>query len=177
MCRHHGRFVSDVVFVVPYRDRAEHLSLFTEHIRDWGIPVRIVVVEQGQDRKFNRGALLNVGYNEAAAGGARRVIFHDVDLLPDSTLLRMYFAPWPTPIVHFGARFERYNNTRAYLGGVLGVVVGPHFVGFSNLFFGWGGEDDSFYRRVDKRQIARPSQGAFIDLEGYTTVREKVRYL
>lgn len=42
----------------------------------------IIVVEQSDDgRKFNRGQLLNIGFNLAKGCGCDYVIFHDVDLL------------------------------------------------------------------------------------------------
>ena len=107
---------------------------------------------------------------------AQRVIFHDCDLIPDMGLARMYMEPWPSSIVHFGARFSRYNNTPTYFGGVVGFEVGS-FPGFSNLFWGWGGEDDSLYRRVNEKDISRPSGGSYRDLERLPTVKDKLRVL
>ena len=165
------------VLVVPYRDRRDHLRAFLRHFRKHGPPnLRIVVVEQCDDHPFNRGALLNAGFQEAVAGGATRIIFHDVDLIPSTELMLAYFARWPSPVVHFGCRFSRYNNTPTYFGGVVGFVASA-FPGFSNRFWGWGGEDDSLYRRTPKHMIHRPLYGSFIDLENIATVRDKLRSL
>lgn len=136
----------------------------------------ILVVEQCDNQKFNRGALLNAGFNRAQQLGARRVIFHDVDLVPSIDLCRLYVERWPSPVVHFGARFTRYNNSTSYFGGVVGFDV-LYFPGFSNAFYGWGGEDDSLYRRTNKAWISRPQVGIYNDLENMPTVEHKLKSL
>lgn len=165
------------IIIVPYRNRRCHLN-------EWVVKIRalltrnciIVIAEQSRHGKFNRGAVLNAGFRRALQLKAQRVIFHDCDLIPDMGLARMYTEPWPSPIVHFGARFSRYNNTPRYFGGVVGFKVGS-FPGFSNLFWGWGGEDDSLYRRVNEKDISRPCCGSYRDLERLPTVKEKLRVL
>ena len=134
---------------------------------------QVVVVVQCDDLPFNRGSLLNAGYCKARENGAGRVILHDVDLVPDDTLLRMYSEPWPRPIVHFGARFNRYNNSALYFGGVHGFVEG-HFPGYPNNYWGWGGEDDALRRRVRRRDVTYARQGVYLDLEGYVSPRDKL---
>ena len=136
----------------------------------------VVVVEQCDRLPFNRGALLNVGYNKAREMGARRVILHDCDLVPDDTLLAMYREEWPLPIVHFGARFRRYNDSKAYFGGVHGFHAGE-FPGYPNQFWGWGGEDDALRARVDLRRTTFARRGEYLDLEGYATARDKLKHL
>ena len=55
-----------LAIIVPYRNREEHLSRFVPHINkflsDKDIDFKIFIVEQGNDKSFNRGWLLNVGY-------------------------------------------------------------------------------------------------------------------
>ena len=133
----------------------------------------VVVVEQCDDLPFNRGSLLNSGYCVARETGARRVILHDVDLIPDDTLLQMYTEPWPRPVVHFGARFTRYNNSPRYFGGVHGFMQG-HFPGYPNHYFGWGGEDDALRKRVHSRDVTYARRGLYLDLEGYVSPRDKL---
>ena len=162
--------MSDVSVVIPFRNRYDHLRILLRNVRDF-LPedTEYVVVEQGPSRKFNRGLLLNVGFN---ATDRERVIFHDVDLVPDEALASQYSAPWPRPVVHFGCRFQRYNNTSSYFGGVVGFHRHA-FPGFSNRYFGWGGEDDSLRRRC-RHPVARPTTGAYTDLEFLPTVRNKL---
>lgn len=65
--------------VVPYRDRAEHLELFIPSMRAYLPDDQIVVVEQADEKAFNRGKLLNIGYLESKA---THYVFHDVDMIP-----------------------------------------------------------------------------------------------
>jgi len=165
------------IIVIPYRNRHSHLMQWLTRVRH-RLPQRtvIIVVEQQDDYKFNRGALLNAGFVRAEQLGASRVIFHDVDLVPDDNLVNMYVDWWPNAVVHFGARFSRYNNSNSYFGGVVGFDI-RYFPGFSNKFYGWGGEDDSLYRRTDSRLICRPQIGNYDDLENYGTPRQKLQSL
>lgn len=170
--------MSDIpIIIIPFRNRYQHLCEWLGRCRR-RLPRRtvVLVVEQCDNQKFNRGAILNAGFVRAQQLGARRVIFHDVDLIPDNALIDMYTRPWPTPVVHFGARFTRYNNCKSYFGGVVGFDC-YYFPGFSNLFYGWGGEDDSLYRRTQKQIISRPHVGAYDDLERYKSPVEKLRTL
>ena len=88
----------------------------------------------------------------------------------------MYREPWPRPVVHFGARFRRYNNSKKYFGGVHGFTEGT-FPGYPNGYWGWGGEDDALRKRVDLRSVTFACQGEYLDLEGFTTAKEKLRTL
>ena len=168
-----------LVIILPYRDRFKHLREWTRRtIPRLDDSVRVILVEQSRDqRKFNRGALLNAGYNKATQGTDRplRILFHDVDLVPNDELLAMYTAPWPQPVVHFACRFRRYNNNSRYFGGVVGYTT-HSFPGFSNQFWGWGGEDDSLLNRT-VYSIGYPKRGEFMDLERYPTARHKLRAL
>lgn len=159
--------------VIPYRGRKAHLNCMLARISH--LPA--IVVEQTHDgQPFNRGALLNIGYNMARDNGARRILLHDVDLVPDDTLLQMYTDPWPRPVVHFGARFTRYSNSKRYFGGVHGFTAGA-FPGYPNHFWGWGGEDDALRKRVDLHKVAYPRRGVYLDLEGFVRPVDKLRTL
>ena len=161
------------VVVIPYRDRRAHLDVALARFKDFPV----VVVEQCDVLPFNRGSLLNVGFNAAVRRyGATRVLLHDVDLIPDDTLLKMYRDPWPKPVVHFGARFRRYNDSPKYFGGVHGFEV-QYFPGYPNGFFGWGGEDDALLKRLPRRSITYARKGEYVDLEGYPTARHKLAML
>lgn len=95
-----------VAVIVPYRDldpaqrRSAHLEQFVPYMEDFlskavdgaGTRVeefRVYVVEQSADnRKFNRGKLLNIGFDLARQEGCAAFLFHDVDLLPSDKLGR-----------------------------------------------------------------------------------------
>ena len=158
--------------VIPYRNRDAHLKCLMARLAH----VDVIVVEQADGHPFNRGALLNVGYNKARESGAQRVLLHDCDLLPDDTLLKMYCDPWPRPVVHFGALFNRYNNSGRYFGGVHGFTAG-HYPGYPNHFWGWGGEDDALRNRVNPETVTYPRRGVYLDLEGFVRPADKLRTL
>ena len=87
-----------IAIIVPYRDlhkeqsRKQQLDLFIPSItkfmglnRAKNQSYRIYIIEQSNDeRKFNRGKLLNIGFQIACSEGCKALIFHDVDLLPSS---------------------------------------------------------------------------------------------
>lgn len=76
-----------VAIIVPYRNRPKELAIFLKNIHPFlqkqQLEYGIFIVEQTVGTKFNRAALLNVGFLEA-----KKIkqfdcfIFHDVDLLP-----------------------------------------------------------------------------------------------
>lgn len=158
-----------VALIIPYRDRDMHLRIFINHM----IPIlkrqqrdfKIYVVEQvGKDDKFNRGALLNVGFVEALRDyDWQCVIFHDVDLLPESDE-NIYECIDEQQPIHFGGHLDKFNYTLPYsghFGGIEGFPVETFrsINGFSNLYWGWGGEDDDLFQRVVMRgyNVIRPS--------------------
>lgn len=89
-----------VAVIVPYRDsdpaqkRSTHLETFIPYMEDFlsrhAATFHVYVVEQSADdgRKFNRGKLLNVGFDMARKEGCDAFMFHDVDLLPSDELGR-----------------------------------------------------------------------------------------
>ena len=52
--------------IVPYRDRPNQLKTFTERIAGLiNIPYELIIIEQADDKEFNRGKLLNIGFIKA----------------------------------------------------------------------------------------------------------------
>jgi hypothetical protein len=70
--------------VVPYRDRKSHLDNFIPYMEkflsDDEIDYNIFIIEQFDDKPFNRAKLLNIGFKESE--GFDYFAFHDVDMLP-----------------------------------------------------------------------------------------------
>lgn len=140
------------LIIVPYRDsgngvRKHHLSVFLDAMSDFEVP--ILVVEQSQDgRKFNRGALLNIGVRESKESS---LILHDVDLLPDPSLYDLYRAPaQPTCAEHLGKLWTTKYTFPEFFGGVVKVPREDMLRanGFPNQCWGWGGEDDCLRERL-----------------------------
>ena len=55
--------------IVPYRNRYKQLILFkrkiSEYMTNRGIDYELIVVEQDDAKLFNRGMLLNIGFEES----------------------------------------------------------------------------------------------------------------
>ncbi|KAL3251002.1 hypothetical protein MRX96_055265 [Rhipicephalus microplus] len=154
-----------VALVVPYRDRRLHLLLLLRHLhpilRRQLLSYRIYVVEQYGNDTFNKGVLMNAGVREAFRDADYHCfVFHDVDLIPEDDR-NMYSCP-PSPR-HMSVAIDKFNYTLPYqmlVGGVL-AIKREHFLkvnGFSNLYWGWGGEDDDMAYRIKHKnlKIIRP---------------------
>lgn len=128
------------------------------------------VVQQSSGMPFNRGLLLDIGFQVCCSDTNSWVVFHDVDLLPDSQLLESYERPAEPDecIVHIGRKFERYSST-TYFGGIHAMKADTfmRLNGFPCCFWGWGGEDDEFLRRCKKYKIRIEDtfNGSLTDLE------------
>ncbi|CAF4929408.1 unnamed protein product [Pieris macdunnoughi] len=148
-----------VAIIVPYRDRQQHLAIFLNHMHPFlmkqQIEYGIFIVEQEGSSDFNRAKLMNVGFAESQkqkAGGWQCFIFHDIDLLPlDSR--NLYSCPKQPR--HMSASIDKLHFKLPYediFGGVSAMTL-EQFTkvnGFSNKYWGWGGEDDDMFYRIKK---------------------------
>lgn len=120
-----------VAIIVPFRDlhpeqnRSAHLKQFVPHMTgflktsDAISTFHIYIVEQSSDGyKFNRGKLLNIGFDIAKKKKHDIFIFHDVDLLPDSNLIESY-STFPRKPLHIARVWGRYSNNPKYFGGAV----------------------------------------------------------
>lgn len=180
--------LSKIAIIIPFRDsesskpRTKQLNKLTEYFQSYlaGYDYKIFVIEQSDDkRKFNRGQLLNIGYEIADSQGYDNFIFHDVDLLPSPELKEYYInAPTDKP-VHIAAVWDRYGSNPSYFGGIVAFNrnMFNKINGYPNNFWGWGGEDDELLKRTKKfYNIIKPSKGKIQDLEGLN-LSQKLEYL
>jgi hypothetical protein len=145
--------------LVPYRDnpakeRSPQLKAFVDHFSKspWN-KFPVYVMEQSEDnRAFNRGALLNVGARLAKKHS--HLILHDVDLLPDTSMVS-YYTMIPTHPVHIGTVWRTKYTSERFLGGILSLRWKEFETvnGYPNQFWGWGGEDDVLRNRFIKSKI------------------------
>ena len=156
--------MTKLAIIVPYRDREEHLAQFVPHMEkflsDKKIDFKIFVVEQGNDRPFNRGWLINVGYTIAKEQGFDYFCFHDVDMLPEDDTCDYSWVDKPT---HLATRLSKFNYRLVYPEYFSGVTLfnKEHFEwinGFSNKYWGWGFEDDDLLYRCRKRGVPLQEQ-------------------
>ncbi len=138
----------DVAIIVPFRDVSnqqrrkqldEFLPKMNQFLSQSDKSFRIYIIEQSDDdRKFNRGKLLNIGFDLACKDGCSIFIFHDVDLLPSDDLLDSYTTlPVNNPI-HIARMWDRYNKNPKYFGGVVSFSreMFERINGFPNNFWG-----------------------------------------
>ncbi|KAL0878908.1 hypothetical protein ABMA27_003908 [Loxostege sticticalis] len=145
--------------IVPYRDRAEELRGFLVYmhmfLRRQSIHYRIFVVEQVDSRPFNRAKLLNIGAAAAIRGGYPCLVLHDVDLLPLRPANLYACTKCPR---HMSASINKFRFVLPYLklfGGAIAITSNQYKTinGMSNEYFGWGGEDDDFYARIEVEEL------------------------
>lgn len=143
-----------VAILIPYRNRAEHLKVFIYNLHrllahqqiDYGV----FVIEQGDKLDFNRAKLLNVGFRESTMiHDYQCFVFHDVDLVPVDDR-NVYTCPEHPR--HMSVRIDNRSGVpyQMMFGGV-SAVNKDHMLrvnGFSNLYWGWGAEDDDMSYRL-----------------------------
>ena len=150
-----------VAIIVPYRDREPHLRAFLLNIHKFlqkqQIEYGIYIVEQSGNQPFNRAMLMNVGAMEAVKQHSdyQCYIFHDVDLLPEDDR-NLYTCPIQPR--HMSVSIDSFLYRLPYddiFGGVSAMTVSQFKAvnGFSNLFWGWGGEDDDMANRLRLKKL------------------------
>ncbi|KAK1932561.1 Beta-1 [Phytophthora citrophthora] len=172
-----------VAVLVPFRDnhpaqkRQAHLDEFVpymtkflqRHCASKSASFHIFILEQSLDgRKFNRGKLLNAGF-DMARDDYDVYIFHDVDLLPGEELGEHYTTVPLLGPMHIARMWGRYSESDNYFGGIV-AFTRQQFIkvnGFPNNFWGWGGEDNELYSRVVRKKLSvqTPASGTIQDLE------------
>jgi len=153
-----------VAIIIPYKNREEHLKslLATLHpmLQRQETSYCVFVSEQEDDGRFNKGAVMNAGFREVMkSGNFDCVIFHDVDMLPEND--RNIYQCQDSP-VHLSPLIDKfdYKPYGTDFGGVT-MLRPAHYVkvnGMSNLFWGWGREDDDMQFRVQRANftVAKP---------------------
>jgi len=156
--------------VIPYRDREENLKVslpaITAYLQKQNILHTIYVVEQEDGKTFNRGMIRNIGFLQADMDHDY-FVFHDVDMVPQNT--DYSYESIPTHLAVAASQFNYGLPYEGYFGGVV-MFTREDFMrinGYSNLYVGWGGEDDDILYRChySKLQVQRKSPGIFKSLE------------
>lgn len=156
--------IPDKIFVVPYRDREPHKTIFSHYMTYLleGQNYEIYYIEQNDKRHFNRGALKNIGFmvgKEKYPDHYRNItfIFHDIDLLPYKRGLFSYECKLNEPSHYYGFNFV--------LGGIV-AMKGEDFYrinGYPN-YWAWGWEDNGLQRRFDVRIKGKINRSEFIPI-------------
>ena len=175
-------------FVLPYRattqpERKAQLAQFLARVHARVPGSRVLVAEQVDDAKFNRGRLFNAAIAYALRSGLMaptdEVCFHDVDMVPAEGLLPAYTQPLDAATARHIGCIPRYRALGgAYLGGILLMRVVDYAAvnGHSNRFAGWGREDSDFLRRLARGGVrVERVQGEVADLEAMT-LQDKIAH-
>ncbi|CAH1781718.1 unnamed protein product [Owenia fusiformis] len=153
-----------VAIIIPYRDRVDHLRQFLSYMHPFlqhqRVSYRIFVIEQQSPRIFNKAALMNAGFNETTRIFPKMFdcyIFHDVDMLPENDRT-VYGCRNDSSAIHFAQHVSKYNYKRPawrLTGGAVSLTpkMFRKVNGYSNAFWGWGGEDTDFILRLEANNI------------------------
>ena len=150
--------------IICYRDRQFQLRIFLTNmlpiLLQQNIRFKIYLIEQSSEKLFNRAKLFNVGYTYAKSDISKNFnfyadcyTFHDVDLLLiDKDYPYKCNTKYNQPR-HLSVKLQSDNFILKYPKIFGGAVQIPETIfekvnGFSNRFYGWGGEDDEMYQRL-----------------------------
>ena len=171
--------------IVPYRNRYNHLKEFIEYVPKYlsnnKYNFAIIVVNQDNGTSFNRGALCNIGFEKAKLLNCDYVVFHDVDMLPIE--VDYSYSKFPVHLVSDNLPFE------SYFGGITLFPVEDFekVNGFSNMYWGWGFEDDDLRHRCVKNNIyfkkslykskfSKRSTHYFNGINAYCNINNNIRF-
>ena len=147
-----GRAINRVAIIVPYRDRLRNLKIFLQYIHTFliwqaGANYAVYLVEPSKRLRFNRAMLINIGFREALLNyDFECFIFHDVDMLPEMFFNNyMCDLDYPKQMATSISLYSYSSHvyfTEHYMGGVTAFTRQQFekINGYSNLFYGWGGE-------------------------------------
>jgi hypothetical protein len=154
----------DLIFIIPYRNREAHR---TEYIRHMSEQMKkenhnaiFLFVHQCDDKPFNRGAMLNIGYLQARTltyatnlkfADDLVIVMQDVDILPKNTN-SFQWKPTTTKCIRHVIGEPKIN-----LGGIMSFYMSDRDLfesvnGFPN-YYGWGPEDWVLRRRLEAKNI------------------------
>ncbi len=168
-----------MAFIIPFRDRSDHLAYFLHNIipilKRQQLKFRFIVVEQVSPDLFNKGRLHNAGFEFAQSLGVNCVVFHDVDMIPLDDRNTYGYPRQPRHVAPYTDTLNYELWYHNLVGGVLSMKT-EHYVklnGFSNEYWGWGGEDDDMGKRIlgHGMAILRPHRA----VGRYTMLQHKQR--
>ena len=137
-----------LVIILPIRNREHNLKEYLENMipifNYQNINYRIFIIEQSKNKRFNKGKINNIGFLEALKENKNynRILFNDVDNYPlDKNL------------INYNTKVDKVNHffgNKKWLGGffMINKSIFQKVNGYSNNFWGWGGEDQDLQNRL-----------------------------
>ena len=122
-------------------------------LKEQNIDFHIFIIEQNDEKPFNRAKLLNVGFDSSR--DFDYFIFHDVDMLPIDGKCDYKYESNPTHLASIVEQFGWNIPYNGYFGGVtlFDKKSFEEINGYSNEYWGWGAEDDDILRRCYFKNI------------------------
>jgi len=135
------QYLKDVLIVVPYRDRAEHLEHLLKYsplyFKGQNLTFDFLLCELEQSGDWNAGLTSNSLIKFKNYKNYKWLFIHHVDIWPTE-------GEWVFP--EDGESFCRLGDYGSCLMSMKDFLeVG----GYSNNFWGWGGEDNDLYQRLN----------------------------
>lgn len=142
--------------IIPVRDREEHLKELMTILPKAIANVKkydFYVIEQSEVGLFNKGKVINAGF-DILKEKYQLFCFHDVDTVPMQKTDYSYSGS----VTHLSPIQEQFNFNIAYEDYFGGVIIFSKddfqkINGFSNMYWGWGCEDDDCYLRCKKNNL------------------------
>jgi hypothetical protein len=161
--------------IVPFRNRYDQIEIFKDKIITYlsskNILFDLIIVEQDNAKLFNRGMLLNIGFNYAKKLKCDYVVFHDIDMIPIDVDYSYSTVP-----MHLATGFK--NSKRelfdTYFGGVtmFPIETFEKIDGYSNKYWGWGFEDDDLLLRCIKHSVELDT----LKIKNIGTVKKSLKF-
>ncbi|CAF1120169.1 unnamed protein product [Adineta ricciae] len=139
--------------IVPFRNRSSELEQFLPHMNAYlssqAIDHIFMIINQVDTHRFNRAALINIGFIESRTV-VDYIVMHDIDLLPMNPRELRYDYPKNGPVHLASPIYHPIYHYPTYVGGILMIACEDfeRVNGMSPLYWGWGREDDNFFVRM-----------------------------
>ena len=148
-------FNKKIAIIIPYREqteqnRSKQLDQITKYYNGINNPnIDLYIIEQGNNKPFNRGILLNVGHDIISKKNIyNNEVHHDVDMLPNTDLIKYFFSDNV-----IGAHPEPHYDEFMGAIAIIPLDIMNKINGYTNIMYGWGYEDENLNQRLKHNNI------------------------
>jgi len=172
-----------LAIIVPFRDRDTHLRFWLQHMIgnfiEQKLSFTIFVAEQEGNGTFNKGQLMNTAYKWAIKQNMFDCfVFHDVDMIAEETQ-NIYHCK-ENAAYNLSPLIDKFNysensiySNHLTVGGATAFKAWQfdRVDGYSNEYWGWGGEDDDLAMKLRLRRI--PLRRAPFNIARFKMIRHE----